>query len=144
VRLTVGYLLSKMEDKLGSPEKPLSDLGLLSYRQFWRTKVVQAILSLDSAITSIQDISEITRMTHDDTIQTLQLMDMLHKTDVNEYMLCLNMPELEKYDARIKAKGYLQVKEENLKWDPILLHRMLIANDTEDMAEDELLVTQSE
>ncbi|KDE04310.1 hypothetical protein MVLG_05264 [Microbotryum lychnidis-dioicae p1A1 Lamole] len=61
------YLLSKKEGRVGTPERPLSELGLLSYRNYWTLTVCQYLNSIPASQTvTIQDISEKTAMTADD------------------------------------------------------------------------------
>ncbi|CAG0880333.1 unnamed protein product [Darwinula stevensoni] len=43
----MGYQLTRMEEKIGSPEKPLSDLGLISYRNYWRDAVLSYLCNFD-------------------------------------------------------------------------------------------------
>jgi hypothetical protein len=49
------YELSKREGKVGSPEKPLSDLGKLSYRSYW-THVLMNALKENRASLSLRDL----------------------------------------------------------------------------------------
>ena len=64
------YELSKKEGKLGSPEKPLSDLGLLGYRAFWAETIIELLVSTPESELSIDDIAQKTAINHADVMNT--------------------------------------------------------------------------
>ena len=70
------YELTKLERKVGSPEKPLSDLGKLSYRSYWTYVLLQALRDTTTAL-SIRDISQATAIKTEDVISTLQHLKLI-------------------------------------------------------------------
>ena len=38
------YRLTQKEERVGSPERPLSDLGLISYRSYWKDVILTYLL----------------------------------------------------------------------------------------------------
>ena len=60
--ISFSYELSKREGLVGSPEKPLSDLGRLSYRSYWSYVLLDQLKELKGTIT-IRDLSENTCIT---------------------------------------------------------------------------------
>ena len=50
-----GYELSKLEQDVGSPEKPLSDLGKLSYRSYWSWVLLDILRNFRGTV-SIKDL----------------------------------------------------------------------------------------
>ena len=69
VLIEFSYELSKVEGKLGSPEKPLSDLGLLGYRAYWQEKIVELLLESEDEI-SVDEIAHKTSISHGDIMHT--------------------------------------------------------------------------
>jgi histone acetyltransferase HTATIP len=63
------YELSKREMKIGSPEKPLSDLGLLSYKAYWAEIIVELLGDCPDDI-SIEEIANRTSITQNDVMWT--------------------------------------------------------------------------
>ena len=47
-----------MEGKIGSPEKPLSDLGLISYRNYWKDIILYYLINYPDREISFKAISE--------------------------------------------------------------------------------------
>ncbi|KAI9352017.1 acyl-CoA N-acyltransferase [Obelidium mucronatum] len=110
------YLLSKKEEKPGTPEKPLSDLGLLSYRSYWRLTILQALRKIDKQTVSIEEIGAKTCMTYDDIVSTLVNLDMLIKDAQNEYVIRYNVVVVDEYLERLSAKKYPVIRPNSLRW----------------------------
>ena len=75
--IAFSYELGKRENKLGSPEKPLSDLGLLSYRQYWRETLVELLIEPGREAMSENELAVLTAMTEKDVHETLVVFNML-------------------------------------------------------------------
>lgn len=43
-----------MEEKVGSPERPLSDLGLISYRSYWKEVLLRYLCNFQGKDISIK------------------------------------------------------------------------------------------
>lgn len=75
--IAFSYELSKREGKLGSPEKPLSDLGLLSYRQYWRETLVELLVEPGRDAISESELATLSAMTEKDVHETLVVLGLL-------------------------------------------------------------------
>ncbi|KAJ7164039.1 hypothetical protein C8R43DRAFT_879486 [Mycena crocata] len=75
------YLLSKKERRLGSPEKPLSNLGALGYKNYW-TLALMRYLATAPDRPRLEDICVATSMTMEDVHATLTQQGMITSREV--------------------------------------------------------------
>ncbi|NXF56493.1 KAT8 acetyltransferase, partial [Oceanites oceanicus] len=99
----VGYFskLSKLESTVGSPEKPLSDLGKLSYRSYWSWVLLEILRDFRGTL-SIKDLSQMTSITQTDIISTLQSLNMV-KYWKGQHVICVT-PKL--VEEHLKSAQY--------------------------------------
>ncbi|CEI60652.1 hypothetical protein FVEN_g2679 [Fusarium venenatum] len=129
------YLLTKVEEKTGSPEKPLSDMGLVSYRNYWRLVMCRYFLTVMKeekyAIEglSIKRISDSTGMTPDDVISALEgLRALVRDPQTKTYAFRVDLDYCRQYVGKWEAKGYVQLKPESLVWTPYVMGRSNAVN----------------
>ncbi|KAL9543752.1 hypothetical protein PS6_009119 [Mucor atramentarius] len=121
------YLLSKKENKTGSPERPLSDLGLLSYRSYWKNVLFRALEDKEGYI-SIDDLSSSTSLTPDDIVSTLQNNNMIQHDKVKgEYSIVVNPQVIKDHLTNLRKKNYARVNPEKLTWTPFVLSKDRLA-----------------
>ncbi|GAA5945795.1 hypothetical protein JCM1841_001168 [Sporobolomyces salmonicolor] len=114
------YELSKKEQKLGSPEKPLSDLGLLSYRAYWAETIVELLLTTKEDI-SIDEIANRTAIVHADVVHVFQVLQIL-KFSGGQHRLAIP-PHLLAAHQQAKAKPRRRIDPSKLVWKPPVFSR---------------------
>ncbi|EJK72332.1 hypothetical protein THAOC_06149 [Thalassiosira oceanica] len=77
--IAFSYELSKKEEKVGSPEKPMSDLGQQAYIPYWTSTIVDFLLhgSGDRTSMSVMDIARRTSIMAEDIIFALNTLGIL-------------------------------------------------------------------
>lgn len=108
--ILIGYLLSRKEGQCGSPEKPLSTLGRISYESYWKSKILPFILNKDDVTVdfyarqkiykpskglavTIDRVSTETGISPHDVASTIQLLSK--KVDLDNSDRYGDIPEVE-------------------------------------------------
>uniref|UniRef100_A0A3P8WE17 Histone acetyltransferase KAT5 n=1 Tax=Cynoglossus semilaevis TaxID=244447 RepID=A0A3P8WE17_CYNSE len=112
------YELSKVEGKTGTPEKPLSDLGLLSYRSYWSQTILEILMDLkpdngERPQITINEISELTSVKKEDVISTLQYLNLINYYK-GQYILTLSEDIVDGHEKAMQKR--------HLRIDPKCLH----------------------
>jgi len=113
--IDLAYQLTLREGKLGSPEKPLSDLGQLSFRSYWTEVLLDALRSHKGHL-SIRDLATRTAIQTEDIIATLQSLNLI-KFWKGQHVISVSQKTVEEH-LRANARPSLRCDVSKLSWQP--------------------------
>ncbi|KAF3916886.1 hypothetical protein ABW20_dc0110639 [Dactylellina cionopaga] len=117
------YLLTRTEGRLGSPEKPLSDLGLVSYRNYWKLTLCYLLRDFQGSM-SVQTMCEQTGMTADDVISALENLHALIRDPITKtYAFRIDRALMQAIIDKWENKGYVKLNPRALVWVPFVMGR---------------------
>lgn len=125
------YLLSRHEFKFGTPEKPLSDLGLMSYRNYWKIAIAYTLKKLHDnflknntsrqIVVSLEILSKLTGMKPSDVVVGLeQLEGLIKSNETGKYAIAINLPAINETIQKWETKNYTTLVPENVLWKPLI------------------------
>ncbi|KAG9485300.1 histone acetyltransferase KAT6B isoform X2 [Eleutherodactylus coqui] len=114
------YLLSRCEGQAGSPEKPLSDLGRLSYLAYWKSVLIDYLSTHPEKQISMKGLSQATGMCPHDITTTLQHLNMIHRRE-DSFVIIRREKLMESYMLKVKSRPRInEVDPECLRWTPVI------------------------
>lgn len=121
------YLLSKVEGIPGTPEKPLSDLGRVSYHSFWKSVVLEYLdLHRNPNDIKLDDITKETGVSAHDIGTAMQLLGFVKPMqltggDGNPKMaVSIDWDKVETHMTKVRKSCRIKLDPDCLRWIPLL------------------------
>ncbi|GFT14772.1 hypothetical protein NPIL_77884 [Nephila pilipes] len=124
------YLLSRKEGLPGTPEKPLSDLGRISYVSYWKSVLLEYIHAWykkeSNHQINIKNIAQETGISALDIISTMKELNMIQVNEENKLIISLSKKVLEEHMTKVVANRHrrIELDPECLRWIPLITNHM--------------------
>ncbi|XP_008069920.1 histone acetyltransferase KAT6A [Carlito syrichta] len=130
------YLLSKREGQAGSPEKPLSDLGRLSYMAYWKSVILECLYHQNDKQISIKKLSKLTGICPQDITSTLHHLRMLDFRS-DQFVIIRREKLIQDHMTKLQLNlRPVDVDPECLRWTPVIVSNSVVSEEEEDEAEE--------
>ncbi|KAM7328818.1 hypothetical protein ACRRTK_012910 [Alexandromys fortis] len=130
------YLLSKREGQAGSPEKPLSDLGRLSYMAYWKSVILECLYHQNDKQISIKKLSKLTGVCPQDITSTLHHLRMLDFRS-DQFVIIRREKLIQDHMAKLQLNlRPVDVDPECLRWTPVIVSNSVVSEDEEEEADE--------
>ncbi|KAM6221406.1 histone acetyltransferase KAT6A [Rhynchocyon petersi] len=130
------YLLSKREGQAGSPEKPLSDLGRLSYMAYWKSVILECLYHQNDKQISIKKLSKLTGICPQDITSTLHHLRMLDFRS-DQFVIIRREKLIQDHMAKLQLNlRPVDVDPECLRWTPVIVSNSVVSEEEEEEADE--------
>ncbi|XP_069836950.1 histone acetyltransferase KAT6B isoform X3 [Dendropsophus ebraccatus] len=138
------YLLSRCEGQAGSPEKPLSDLGRLSYLAYWKSVIIGYLSSHHEKQISVKGLSQATGMCPHDIATTLQHLNMIDKRG-DSFVIIRREKLMETYMLKVKSQPREnEVDPDCLRWIPVISSNAAVSEEEQEVEKEMELAEQGD
>eukprot|EP00703_Trepomonas_sp_PC1_P005549 JAP91057.1 Histone acetyltransferase MYST2 [Trepomonas sp. PC1] len=120
IQIDMAYLLASRDNLIGSPEKPLSDLGRMAFHRYWKYRIFEYFTQHEQNSISIQDIVQYTNFTAEDIKNCLfeeRIIFPRKSSDIVCYISEEKMEEFLKQAERVETKA-IRLQEKYLHYYP--------------------------
>ncbi|XP_018399832.1 PREDICTED: histone acetyltransferase KAT6B isoform X2 [Cyphomyrmex costatus] len=121
------YLLSKVEGLPGTPEKPLSDLGRVSYHSFWKSVVLEYLdMHRNETEIKLGNITKETGVSAHDIATAMQLLGFIRSVhlpgdvNINKVAVVVDWSKVDAHMAKVRKSFRIKLDADCLRWIPLV------------------------